>query len=122
MRLKVSVDEARRLVLSIPHKTWVNAVNEHWKVVSDGTVRAQSVFWLDCWAKTGMSSENARLVSVQVFDEVLPVSFSKFDSVVDHAYAREARYRPGNIQNELSKILAPVTAEELRVSEEVKHK
>ena len=28
-----------------------------------GTVRAQSVLWLYCWAKTGMNSEAARQVA-----------------------------------------------------------
>ena len=106
MRIKTSADHARALVLSIPHKTCARAVGDHWKVSLDGTVRAQSVLWLYCWAKTGMNSGEARQVAAQVFDEILPIGFADFDAVVDHEYARERRYASGDIQAELDEVLA----------------
>jgi hypothetical protein len=106
MHLKKSTDEARKLVLSIPHKTCERAIAENWKVGSDERVRAQSVLWLFCWAKTGMNSEHARRVAVRVFDEIMPISFAEFDAAVDHAYARESRYASHNIEHELEEILS----------------
>ena len=98
MRIKTSPGQARALVLSIPHKTCAKATADHWRVSSEGTVRAQSVFWLYCWGKTGMNSEKARHVAAQVFDEILPIRFTDFDAVVDHADARELRYASGDIE------------------------
>jgi hypothetical protein len=72
----------------------------------DGTVTAQSVLWLFCWGKTGMNSENARRVAVQVFDEIMPISFIQLDALVVHEYARRSRYASHNIENELEQILA----------------
>ena len=92
-------------MLSIPHKTCAKAAADHWKVSLDGTVRAQSVLWLYCWAKTGMNSEEVRQVAAQVFDEILPIRFTDFDAVVDHAYARERRYTCVDIEEELGKVL-----------------
>ncbi|SRR5712692_3442026 len=105
MHLTKSVEDARKLVFSIPHKACAKAIGTHWKVAPDGKVRAQSVFWLFCWAKTGMSSENARQVSVRVFDEILPITFTEFDAAVDHGHAREARYAARNVEHELEELL-----------------
>jgi hypothetical protein len=105
MRIQTTVDEARALVLSIPHKSCAKAADEHWKVSPDGTVRAQSVYWLYCWAKTGMNSEDARLVAISVFDQILPVRFTAFDAVVDHSSARELRYASGDIESKLDELL-----------------
>ena len=107
MKLKTSTEEAKRLILSIPHRTCARAVEDHWSVNAiNGEVRAQSALWLFCWAKTGMNSEDARIVAAQVFDQVMPLSFARFDTVVDHEYARECRYTPRNIERELEAKLA----------------
>ena len=105
MYLKKSPEEAMQLVLSIPHKTCAQAINENWKVGPDGSIQAQCVFWLFCWAKTGMNSEHARQAAARVFDEVMPISFGEFDGAVDHEYARKARYTSHNIEHELKEIL-----------------
>ena len=106
MKLKTSAEEAGRLILSIPHKTCAKAMNDHWRVEASGAVRAQSALWLYCWAKTGMNSEDARIVAAQVFDQVMPITFAQFDSAVDHEYAREHRYSPRDIERELEGKLA----------------
>lgn len=105
MYLKKSTDEAKKLVLSIPHKTCARAIAENWRVGADGTVRAQSVLWLFCWAKTGMNSEHARQVAVRVFDEIMPISFAEFDAAVDHQYARTSRYAAHSVEHELQNML-----------------
>jgi hypothetical protein len=106
MQLRKSTDETRKLVLSIPHKTCARAFEENWKVGPNGTVRAQSVLWLFCWAKTGMNSEYARQAAMRVFDEILEVSFAQFNAAVDHEYARKARYASHDIEIELEEILS----------------
>ena len=106
MYLTRPLEEARRHVLSIPHKSCAKAVHRHWNVSPDGKVRAQSVYWLYCWAKTGMNSEEARQPSVRVFDAILPVTFARFDAVTNHEYARLARYASADIEHELEETLA----------------
>jgi hypothetical protein len=106
MHIKTSVDRAGQLVLTIPHKSCAKAIVEHWRVAPDGTIRAQSVYWLYCWAKTGMNSEEARHQATQVFDEILPVSFADFDAVVDHACARDLRYASRDVEDELETVMS----------------
>ena len=106
MRLKTSSENAHKLLLSIPHHSCTKAIDNCWKINPDGRVAAQGVLWLFCWGKTGMNSENARRVAVKVFDEIMPISFTKLDALVDHEYARRARYASHNIENELKQILA----------------
>jgi len=108
MHLRKSSDEARKLLLSIPHKTCARAISENWEVGQDGRVQAQSVLWLFCWAKTGMNSEHARQVAIRVFDEILPIGFAKFDAAVDHQYARKSRYVAHCIEHELENILSRI--------------
>lgn len=100
MHLIVPIDEARKQLLSIPHNTCTKGINKHWKVDQDGTVRAQSVLWLFCWAKTGQKSEKARQAAVRVFDKILSRDFADLDAVLEHKYAREDRYSPRNIEEE----------------------
>jgi hypothetical protein len=52
-----------------------------------------------------MNSEDARQVSARVFDEVLPISFAEFDTLVDHQYARLNRYASRDIEHEVEQIL-----------------
>jgi hypothetical protein len=108
MYLTKSADEARKLVLSIPHTTCTRAIDENWKVANNGRIRAQSVLWLYCWAKTGMGSEPALRGSVRVFNEVLPIRFVDFDAIPGiHEYARRQRYASGDIEHDFERLIAP---------------
>lgn len=109
MNLTVPAEEAMKQLLSIPHSTCTKAINDHWRVNSDGRVRAQSVLWLFCWAKTGMNSEPARQASVRVFNNILPRSFADLDAVLDHAYARKARYSSQAIDEDLDLKLGTIS-------------
>jgi len=95
-------------LLSIPHNTCAKAIDDHWKVDRDGKVRAQSVLWLFCWAKTGMNSELARQASVRVLNNILPRGFADLDALLDHEYAREARYSSRNIEDELELMIGQI--------------
>lgn len=92
MRLTVPIDEARRLIRSIPHGTCRSAAERRWNVADDGTVPEESVNWLFCWGKTGMGSRAAAEEARRVFDAILPIAFARYDSLVDHEYARTHRY------------------------------
>jgi hypothetical protein len=93
-------DEVHKLLQSIPHSSCTNAIDRYWKVDHDGRVRAQSVLWLFCWAKTGMNSERARIRSEEVLNTVLPTTFKELDAALDHAYARRARYSSLDMEEE----------------------
>ena len=98
MRLDTTAERANALVASIPHKSCTKAIPTHWIIRSDGSVSAQAVLWLFCWAKTGMNSEDARTHALHAFNEILPVRFSDLDLLVDHAWARTMRYATGDIE------------------------
>jgi hypothetical protein len=92
MRLTVGVDQACKLVEQIPHDMCRSAAERHWNVADDRTVPEESVNWLFCWGKTGMGSRSAAEKAKRVFDASLPISFSCYDHLVDHEYARTHRY------------------------------
>jgi hypothetical protein len=92
MTLTVSVDEARKLIEQIPHKTCRSASERCWNVDDDARVPEESINWLFCWGKTGMGSRTAAQEAKRVFDAILPVAFSTYDHLVDHEYARTHRY------------------------------
>ena len=92
MKLTVGIDQARKLIDAIPHGTCRSAAQRNWNVADDATVSKESVNWLFCWGKTGMGSRAAAEEAVRVFDAILPVSFSEYDRLVLHEYARTHRY------------------------------
>jgi hypothetical protein len=92
MKLTVGIDEARKLIDAIPHGTCRSASERNWNVADDGTVPMESINWLFCWGKTGMGSRNAAEDAKRVFDAILPITFSQYDRLVDHEFARENRY------------------------------
>lgn len=92
MSLTVGVDRARRLIEQVPHATCRSAAQRRWNVADDGTVPEESVNWLFCWGKTGMGSPTAAEEARRVFDAILPVTFSRYDRLVPHEYARSHRY------------------------------
>jgi hypothetical protein len=55
-----------------------------------------------------MSSDHAREVAVRVFDAILPITFIEFNAMVDHEYARAARYASHDIEHELQEILGQI--------------
>lgn len=107
--LQKSQEESTRLILSIPHKSCAKAMQRNWKVRADNEVRAQSVLWLFCWAKTGMGSEQARQAAILVFDQILPLKFRDVDRAVNHEHARKARYVAGDTELQLGRILDSLT-------------
>lgn len=100
MKLNVSAEEAKSRISSIPHKACIKAAHDHWLVSPDGSIRAQAVLWLFCWAKTGMNSEAARAKAAQVFDEIVPISFAAMDCKIPHEYARKNRYSSDDIEQD----------------------
>jgi hypothetical protein len=105
MRLTVPAQQARQLIDQIPHATCTGAAAHRWHVADDDTVRAQSVLWLFCWGKTGMGSSAAAREARFVFDSILPIAFERFDSLVNHEYARKQRYSRFDLETELTAIL-----------------
>mgnify|MGYP001806121843 CR=1 FL=1 len=106
IKLRVETSELESHFKTVEHDTFQKALTEHWKVIGDN-VKAQSVCWLFCWAKTGMNSQNAMQQSRQVFDKIFQtITFSDFDKKVSHGWAREARYRTENIEEELNDLLS----------------
>jgi hypothetical protein len=105
MKLKISRDDAENLLMEIPHQSCRKAIKQHWQVDEQGRVRAQSVCWLFCWAKTGMNSPEAARVAQHAFNEILPLEYETFDAKVDHEKARALRYASDDVDEKLEKLL-----------------
>jgi len=105
VRLRVSKEDAIRLIRSIPHSKCTNAINNQW-VVKNETVQAQSVCWLFCWGKTGLNSPLASDRAMDVLNEIMDISFDDFDSMVDHEWARDKRYKKyQDIEDDFNKLI-----------------
>jgi len=102
--LKGSPSKAQAALAAVPHKRFQDALPSHWRV-DDGRIDGRSVCWLFCWAKTGMGSVAAAEAAERAFDEVVDIPYSLFDARVDHEWAREKRYAPRPIDDELEALL-----------------
>jgi len=108
IRMRMTLNEAHRLIRHIPHKSCQSAVERCWIEGGDAGVTAQSICWLYCWAKTGMNSADAADVAKQAFDQIFDKPYAWFDSRVSHEWARKARYQHGDIESELAVRLSDV--------------
>ena len=105
MKLKVQYAESKRRLASVPHATFQRALDRRWVREGTASVTAQSACWLFCWAKTGMGSQAAANAAFGAFNELLEVSYGRFDTRVDHGTARDLRYRLGNVESDLLAML-----------------
>ena len=104
--MQVSQDEARKLISEIPHNTCQTGVQTWWVEGGTAGVIAQSICWLFCWAKTGMNSAKAAHQSKQAFNQIFDHTYEWFSARISHEWARQARYVRGDIESELTNLLA----------------
>ena len=106
IKLKVSKEEAEKILKYVQHEKFRNAIPRNWNVDADGTIDGRTVCWLYCWAKTGLQSPDAAMDAQGVFDEIFNVSFEEFDAKIDHEWARKARYDKDRraVEAELSRL------------------
>ena len=105
VKLKVTPEWALELLQRTKHDTFQDALEEHW-VVDGDVVKPQSALWLFCWAKTGMSSVDVAHFVHRIFNEILDVPYEIFDVKISHEWAQEMRYAPGDISQDLERLLA----------------
>lgn len=104
-KLQVPIQEAERLIDSINNKKFLRAKEANWVVDENGNVRAQSILWLYCWAKTGMGSKGSAIRAQEVFDALFPFRYALLDARIDHEWARKMRYSSENIEEELDRLV-----------------
>jgi hypothetical protein len=93
MKIRVSPDEVMRQFAKLEHEEFQEAIPTHWTVYKDGHVKAQSVLWLFCWAKTGMNSLEAAETAEEIFDAIMDKPFNYCDARIPHDdFARKYRY------------------------------
>ncbi len=105
VRLKVTQKEAESLLDSVKHSTFQMARKKYWILSEDGYIRAQSIYWFFCWAKTGMKSEPTARACRRIFDGIFPFTFEEFDARVPHEFARFNRYSTETLENSLKAYL-----------------
>jgi len=105
IRLKVKPDQVQKILRLVDHRKYLDALDSQWKVFEDGHPLAQSICWLFCWAKTGNNSKKAAQEATDVFNRLFDKPFEWFDRRVPHNWARDVRYKPGNIESELERYL-----------------
>lgn len=90
--LKVYESEALKILNSVSHEKFQNAIKNHWKVNAAGEVDGRSVCWLYCWAKNSTASIEIAEEAEVAFNRIFNIKFSELDVEVDHGWAREIRY------------------------------
>ena len=102
IKMRVTPEEAKRLICLIPHKKCQKAAQKNWITGGTAGVTAQSICWLFCWAKTGLNSSEAVLYAQQAFNQIFDRPYEWFDVRVSHEWTRIARYKCGDIESELT--------------------
>ena len=104
VQLIVTQKEALSELRNISHQKCRNAIERRWHVTDNGQVKAQSVCWLYCWAKTGMGRKQAASEAEQVFNKIFNITVSDFDVRIPEAlkWARDNRYHFNDIEDKLN--------------------
>jgi hypothetical protein len=105
IKSRVALDDTQKILRTVDHGKYLDALENHWKVFEDGHPRAQSICWLFCWAKTGNNSKRTAQEATDVFNRLFDKPFEWFDRRVPHKWARVARYKQDNIERELEQYL-----------------
>jgi hypothetical protein len=105
MQRTVGAVEAVKLPRSIAPDSCIQAIGGNRKADRAGQLSAQSLLSLFCWAKTGMTGEEAHKASVRAFDRILPIAFTRAEAVLDRGQARTARYASGNVEEEFERMV-----------------
>lgn len=107
MKLSKPFRAATQDLHAIPYATCQKAIPRHWQKLSGDEVKAQSILWLFCWAKTGMGSPKAEGKAREVFDALSPEGkdFNHFDKHVGHDYAERFRYTSKDIESQVKALL-----------------
>ena len=103
--LKIAPAMARSYLMSVPNASYRKGLSKYWRVDDNGHVRAQSVCWLFCWAKTGNGDADAKEGAREIFNAVLDIPFDVFDAQVPSEWAEGARYMDGDMEKELDALL-----------------
>lgn len=98
MKLQVSPDQAYRRLAAIDNARFQQALPQYWHPVGQDEVRAQTILWLFCWAKTGLNSEQTAQDVRQAFNQIFDRPYAWLEAHIPHDYARKARYAVGDIE------------------------
>ena len=104
--LKIAPAMARSYLMSVPNSAYRKGLSKYWRVDDNNHVRAQSVCWLFCWAKTGNGDADAKEGAREIFDAVLDIPFTTFDERVSLEWAEGARYMEDDMEKELENLLS----------------
>src|ERR1017187_813844 len=97
LNLRLLPEEAVKELRRIDHATCQTALVRCWTVRSDGSVPAQSILWLFCWANNGMGSTRAAEQARQAFNKVFDQTYEWLAARITLDYAHSRRYSPGDI-------------------------
>jgi len=106
--ISISKKEVDGLLDTQVEKKFQDSRRSYWRVEEDGYVHAQSVYWLYCWAETGMGHRKAALECLEMFNQIFPFTFEYFKGRVPDDYPRRYRYmfkRDDYIDQELDRLL-----------------
>jgi hypothetical protein len=107
MELRVSHGEELEIFEELQSFYFQQAISKNWDVFPNNHVKAQSVLWLFCWAKTGLTSETHAKIARRIFNKIMSKSYEYCNDRIPHEFARKYRYSKNDqlVENKLAKLL-----------------
>ena len=107
LQMKVTAQEAEKILKTIQHPTCQEGVKNHW-CIRNGQPTAQSICWLFCWATTGQQGSDDTIQEAQrAFDDIFDCTYDWLNSRARFTLdiACKLRYKPGDIENKFRSYL-----------------
>lgn len=105
-KIKVSIERLNDLFEKVKNKKFRQAKKRWWKVEEDGSIKAQSIMWLFCWACNGDATDWKAMSSCRdTFNEIFDFNFFQFLGRIGYRFSEHYRYAPSDCERELEELL-----------------
>ena len=105
-KIKVSIERLNALFEKVENKLFQRTKKKYWKVGEDGSVKAQSIMWLFCWACNGDSHWKPLMTCRDIFNEIFDFNFIQFLKRVGYRFSEHYRHNTtGDFERELEELL-----------------
>lgn len=104
-KVKVSMERLNVLFEKVKNKKFRQTKKQWWKVEEDGSIKAQSIMWLFCWACNGDTDWKAMSSCRDTFNEIFDFNFFQFLGRIGYRFSEHYRYATSDYERELEELL-----------------
>ncbi len=104
-KLRVPIDRMEVLFEKVKNKRFRTGRQRNWEVKGNGSVKAQNIMWLFCWACNGDNDWKAMVTCRDIFYEIFDFNLCTFLREVGYRFSNHYRYHDSDGESDLDELL-----------------